>query len=527
MSHAVGGPHAQSEHFPPTREDADASLASPPEIRRRLRQSALLTALLAIGVLAALTPRYETNDDAGMNAIAAGRAFVDRPDEHLVFSNVLVGRPLKALYEFAPRVPWYGSLLFLTACLALWSICFVCLRRPDSEWTIGLTGFFLWVGGIPVLTQLQFTRIAFLAGLAGLLLLADAVRGRAGIFQQGLALALLLVSGLIRYDGLRLVCVVLFPVIVWLAWRALRERRARLPVLMLLAGVALSYAAAGFNEWYYSRDPKWHDYYAFSALRVEFNDYAHVEYNPQTARAFATVGWLPVDLQMLRSRAFWDEDRFNLRTLRTFLAAFRETGWQAPRPWLPMIGHLARDGELLGLLACGLATFGILATDRSARWIPWACYGMAILSCAYLYRNLHLPPRVYCPAFSGCAAVAIVFANGPRSFGKRRAWTDSPVGRHVALAVVAAVLLWRGAAIWRSNANFVSFHKDALQMVQQLVPKGDQLYVLWPGNFPLEYVALPFGFDALPRDLKLLDLNWTYGFSQVRAKTSGSPTSCP
>ena len=121
-----------------------------------------------------------------MNAIAAGRAFVDRPDEHLVFSNVLVGRPLKALYEFAPRVPWYGSLLFLTACLALWSICFVCLRRPDSEWTIGLTGFFLWVGGIPVLTQLQFTRIAFLAGLAGLLLLADAVRGRAGIFQQGL-----------------------------------------------------------------------------------------------------------------------------------------------------------------------------------------------------------------------------------------------------------------------------------------------------------------------------------------------------
>ena len=78
-------------------------------------------------------------------------------------------------------------------------------------------------------------------------------------------LALLLVSGLIRYDGLRLVCVVLFPVIVWLAWRALRERRARLPVLMLLAGVALSYAAAGFNEWYYSRDPKWHDYYAFQA----------------------------------------------------------------------------------------------------------------------------------------------------------------------------------------------------------------------------------------------------------------------
>ena len=44
---------------------------------------------------------------------------------------------------------------------------------------------------------------------------------------------------------------------------------------------------------------------------MEFIDYSHVEYNPETAPAFAAVGWLPVDLAMLRNWAFLDADRFN------------------------------------------------------------------------------------------------------------------------------------------------------------------------------------------------------------------------
>ena len=145
--------------------------------RRPFLVSLCMVGSLALGVLVALTPRYETNDDAGMSMIAAGRGYVDRPDEHLLFSNVLVGLGLKALYETVPQVAWYGGFLFLTGCLSLLAICYVGVCRDPSEWRLGLMAVFLWLAGIPALTQIQFTRIAFLAALAGLLLLAETSRG--------------------------------------------------------------------------------------------------------------------------------------------------------------------------------------------------------------------------------------------------------------------------------------------------------------------------------------------------------------
>src|ERR1700722_17856110 len=106
-----------------------ANAQLPNDVRRRLRMSLLLVGSLVLGVVLALTPRYETNDDAGMNLVAAGRGFVDRPDEHLLYSNVLIGLALKTLYQVAPSVPWYGGLWFLTAFAALFAVFFSCLRE--------------------------------------------------------------------------------------------------------------------------------------------------------------------------------------------------------------------------------------------------------------------------------------------------------------------------------------------------------------------------------------------------------------
>ena len=210
--------------------------------RRPFMVSLCMVGSLALGVLVALTPRYETNDDAGMSMIAAGRGYVDRPDEHLLFSNVLVGLGLKSLYETVPQVAWYGGFLFLTGCLSLLAICYVGVCRDPSEWRLGLMAVFLWLAGIPALTQIQFTRIAFLAALAGLLLLAETSRGSGAARLKWFAIPFLLVAGLIRYDALRLVCVVLLPVIAWIVWQARLQKSARVALVVLAACVAASVA---------------------------------------------------------------------------------------------------------------------------------------------------------------------------------------------------------------------------------------------------------------------------------------------
>jgi hypothetical protein len=251
-------------------------------------------------------------------------------------------------------------------------------------------------------------------------------------------------------------------------------------------------------------------------LRFEFVDFGHVEYNAKTAPAFAAAGWQPIDLLMMRNRAFLDRDRYNYQSLQTILDVLPSADWKPPRPWQALVARLAGDGELWGLLAFGAACLAILATDRTARYVPLACYAVTGVTCFLLYQQKHLPPRVYCPAVSGCAIIAIVFAAGPRSFGKRRAWADSAFGRRVALVIVGALVVWRAAAIWRSNANFLSFHKDAVEMMKELAPKPNQLFVVWAGDLPLEYLMLPLQSRSLPPDFKALDLDWTYGFSKRR-----------
>lgn len=515
------GPRAPDSRDRVSEGATDGRSAASRNARQPLLISVLLVASLGLGVLAALTPRYETNDDAGMNAIAAGRCLVDRPDEHILFSNVLIGCGLKFLYQAAPRIPWYGASLYVTGCLSLAAVCFVCLRHDLCEWTVGLTGAFLWVAGIPALTQLQFTRIAFLAGLAGLLLLAGAVRVVGSPLLQWCAVPFLVAGGLIRFRALLLVCVVLSPAIAWIVWRARFQKSARASLLLLGASLAVGMAAARFNNWYYESDPAWRDFIQLGALDSEIIDFGRATYNARTAPVFASVGWQPIDLRMLQNWAFLDRERYNSRTVQALLDGSAPNEWQTIKPWHPLFEQLVSDGELLGLLAFGAACLAILAIDRSARFIPLACYGVTAVTCLLLYQRLHLVPRIYCPVASACAITVIAFSSGPRSFGNRRAWVESAFGRRAAMIVVAAVILWRGLAMWRSNANFLSFHRSAVEMLTELAPKPNQLFVVWGGDFPYEYVALPLSRDFIRPDFKTLTLNWTIHFTQSRMDKIG------
>ena len=67
------------------------------------------TVLVLLAVTWALfRPSYDTNDDVFISMIAAGQGFCPAPDEHLVFTNVLIGHALKRLYTAWPQAPWYG-----------------------------------------------------------------------------------------------------------------------------------------------------------------------------------------------------------------------------------------------------------------------------------------------------------------------------------------------------------------------------------------------------------------------------------
>jgi hypothetical protein len=475
--------------------------------RKRCLAAGLMTGAIACGVLAGFTPRYETNDDAGMNAIAAGRMLVDRPDEHLLFSNVLIGLALKGLYRAAPSVPWYGGYLFFVASLSLAAICFVCLRRGASLLELCLTSSFLCLAGAPFLIVLQFTRVAFLATMAGLLLLAGTVRDGAPARQAAWSIPFLIAGSLIRFESFLLACLVLSPMVLWMLWRARSDAGARVAVAVLAGAIALGFGFVGFNNWYYARDEAWRGFYKFNALRAAYTDFGRGAYNGQTKPVFASVGWTQADVEMLRNWCFLDRQRFNSDTLQTVLdgLASREHATE-PRPWSGLFENFFAESEVLALWTCGAIFLIALANARSTRFVPAGCFVVTSALCIYLYRDLHLPARVFCPAFAACAVVTLALSAGLRTIGKDKPWNASALAQAGIAAALGALLLWRGAGALRENRTFLAVHGQATDLMRHLHPRPDQLFVVWGAEFPYEALTLPLESETSATNFKVLGL---------------------
>lgn len=106
-----------------------------------------------------MTPTYDTNDDPVMALVASGYGTVKGPDEHLLYSNVLLGGTLKQLYSVAPYVPWYGSYLLLSQFLAHWLLLYAILILSRNKFSVFSYLIFYLGVGIYFLAHLQFTTV--------------------------------------------------------------------------------------------------------------------------------------------------------------------------------------------------------------------------------------------------------------------------------------------------------------------------------------------------------------------------------
>ena len=87
--------------------------------------------------------------------------------------------------------------------------------------------------------------------------------------------------------------------------------------LLLVSLVGL----AELNDVYYSRDPRWHDFYRYNELRARVNDLGWVCYSPQTAHVFPQVGWSVNDLGMIQAWFYDDPAVYSAEKLQELLSA--------------------------------------------------------------------------------------------------------------------------------------------------------------------------------------------------------------
>jgi hypothetical protein len=504
--------------------------------RRRPWAFAVLTMAMLFGlVFLVFTPGFDTNDDPVMNLIVAGKGYGLTPDEHLVFSHVLVGFALKWLYTAFPAIPWYGGYLIAINFVAQTIMLYCGIQRGYTRLRLRLYLVYFATAGLYLVNNLQFTSTAFLAGQSGLLLLMLAI-GRATADRHARAwlwftagFFLLVVSSLIRREVFYPVmglAMLLCGVLAVAGTRRVRD-------LITAGGVIAAALTAATVSWqlnhaYYESDAGWRGFYEYNKLRVKFNDEAWVSYSRETAGVFAKAGWGEIDFEMISAWYFDNDALYNGQTLASILDGYP---WQRARVSLRMVAEtmatVLLDRESLALLLA----FPLLFYCVERRGAHRLVVALATAGCASLIVGLILfskapPSRVYVPILSFPLAVAAFLARGDGFLGERRqraraalrwwhpsSWRKAmslPFAAHAAAIVLVLML----AGVFKGTYHQYRRSRERVKASQQLYDHAaamqqtdDKLFVCWAASFPFEALRPLDNFEWMA-DLHFLIIGW-------------------
>lgn len=428
---------------------------------------AILINLILFGLfLSYATPAYETNDDMMMQMIASG-FHTGHPDEHLVFTNVMIGWALRFLYEVWTGHNWYFFYLMAVHYAALTAIAFLVLSRRMRWWfTFLYVGFFLAVE-LRILLHLQFTTTAFLAGTAGLLLLVDGLKpGQPGHWSKVIAgFTFIGIMCLIREPVAPLLVIMACPFL--LERLGLTEWRRLLGVFFAIAGIFLTLHE--INRWDYQRDPAWAEFSEYNRLRGEIHITPLAKLIPQAAPA---VGWSENDGWMFSQFSFSDPDVYaGISKMRLFLDKLKMLASEKPASakkhsenfaFLP--GIFLRDSDTLTKLAM-LSAVGCVflagASWRRCLATLLISFGIQMLLNHYLQTTARLPERVAYNLPLFIIAICLYWAAGFRSSLAKilrlgHSDTPTPLKRPSVLRVLFLVIFPIWTALFLYNLSVMA-----------------------------------------------------------------------
>jgi hypothetical protein len=499
--------------------------------------AALTVAVLFVLVFAIFEPGFDTNDDAVMNMIVAGKGYGLVPDEHMVFSNVLIGFVLKWLYTACPSFPWYGTYLLIVHFAAQTTMLYCVIATGYTRLRLRLYLAYFLAAGLYVLNNLQFTSAAFLIGQSGILLLmlfvrktaAGATPKRVVIRGYACAFVLLVISSLVRREVLYPVIGLAIPCCGLVALAGRRPRAAAAACFCVLVCAFFTATACWqYNHAYYNTDDGWRNFYEYNKVRVKFNDEAWVRYSPETSYLFREVNWSANDFAMLSAWFFDDEDRYSLEAMRHVL---EEYPWQKTRVsgemFLDSVTAVFFDRESIAILL----VLPLLLYCLEPRAANYAVVALALAMAGGLIGYLILfsktpPSRVYVPTLAFPLAVAACLAHRhgmfPRPrlrtwlqlvFSRRDGWRRSfavPLTKYVAAGVLALMCYGVTKGVYhqyRRSRERLKTSKQLYDVLGSLEGGDDKLYVCWAATFPYEALRAFDSFSAI-KDVHLLALGW-------------------
>lgn len=383
-----------------------------------LCRSFVIAATILALCLVIFPPYYGSIDEIHMTMIVAGVGICPRPDCHILFPNILLGKLLSWLYSEQSRFPWYGTFL----CLA--NVCSFTLVLSVFSWERAsllrkiLLGLFTFVSLLALWTCLTFTSAAIFLAAASSLVAMSAFEckyltksGR--LIVLAVSLGAMLVAAIIRVDSARLILALLAVVLCCRFARALTAKTLVAALAfwaLLLSGVQLlDYVDLS----YYRTEPEWSGVARFNDVINKICDFRRLAYRPDTKKYFESVGWNENDLNLMSSNEYAiDPKLFSCEKAEQLLSFFPILRSDLS---LPMVFDqvLKYVGDRLVLPSLLLAIFLSFFVDhaRLSRARYAALLAALIGVVLYLLCCMKLEIRITLPLFAWLALVALYYCD--------------------------------------------------------------------------------------------------------------------
>jgi len=339
-------------------------------LRHPLLVSLLINILFLLLILLFCDIKYEVSDDFIVESVLSSSFGNESAnyDTHLLFSNMLLGYPLKALYLLIPDVSWYFLFIILLSFVSLTTVTYLVLklvrdydtgRRTYGEVNEGEEGeddsvayssksfvisgallcviFLIFFSDDLYITP-QFTKTATLTATAGGSLFLYGIfnnitkRNVINIIFAGI---LTLIGTMLRPNVMYIAIYVLIMQFVFYSVKLLRRNRkdkvhfkGRLVKIFVnfafcMILVVLAFTLNYINKALWNRLPEYQDYKEYAGLRSSVTDIAAYGYD--TVRLeFEEAGMDSTDYYMIRSWNFNDRNIYTNEKLETARQIFED-----------------------------------------------------------------------------------------------------------------------------------------------------------------------------------------------------------
>jgi len=487
--------------------------------------AAAVVAVLALIVRICFVQTFKTNDDVGMSMICSGHGYTSAPDEHLLYTNIVVGQMLAALYTFNRHCPWYGSYLFIVNLVGMIAVISQLIARFKRTGAIIAVSIFIICVCFNNLILLQFTTAAFMVGLGGYALilgwLEDGLEvSWPALVRPLLGIVLLIICSLVRYEIFVLVTILsmfVYAVRFLQPWSKLKTNWRTL--LMIFCSIAITGGVAvafqQYNSWVYRQSSGWENFYQANRLMAGFSDYGDGRAASELRKREAQIaaGWTSNDLKILQNVFILNSELFSIEKMQTAVKVLKNSNYSSVVEVWNDFSPVFSNAMVVPIIVASL-TLMLTCTTLGVK--KWRLFVLALLILGLmlaLLLTLKLPEHVFFPIFSFFLFVILFYCD----LNSTSRFLSTPVKKILTAIVcltVGAFLVYSSYNNYIVRGQRVSERNSLLKAaIHDLKPSSTDLYLVWRDFFPYE-VILPFDdLSEFFSEMKILPLAYRADYS--------------